>query len=149
MVIAGDQAPAWRTAYRSAKDPPCDGSIQLKTAAPSGARDQLGCRLPGPEGFASGVAEKVWLKTGSANKAPSKSERIIACVTPLLGEHESLAIFNLKAFPPLLHVNHVIGQRADLFNRHRHRAAQLVQIDILHRAALRGFLQRCSRRNDI
>src|SRR5580658_5176252 len=95
MVIAGDQAPAWRTAYRSAKDPPCDGSIQLKTADPSGARDQLGCRLPGPDGLASVVAEKVWLKAGSAKKAPSKSDRII-WVTPLLEEHESPAIFNAR-----------------------------------------------------
>jgi hypothetical protein len=31
------------------------------------------------------VEEKVWLKAGSANKAPSKSDRIMALVTPLLG----------------------------------------------------------------
>src|ERR1700685_922744 len=77
MVIAGDQVPAWRTEYRSAKEPPC-GSIQLKTADPSGVTDQLGCWLPGPEGFASVVAEKVWQKAGSANKALSKSDRIIS-----------------------------------------------------------------------
>jgi hypothetical protein len=57
--------------------------------------DQLGCRLPGPDGFASGVAENVWLKAGSANKATSKSDRVIAWVTPLLGEHGSPAIFNV------------------------------------------------------
>src|SRR5580692_9260192 len=98
MVTTGDQAPACRTAYRSAKAPPCEGSIQLKTAEPSGVTDQFGCRLPGPDGFASGVGVKVWLKAGSANMAPSKSDRIISWVTPLLAEHESLAMFNANSY---------------------------------------------------
>jgi hypothetical protein len=95
MVIAGDQVAPCRTAYLRAKEPPCEGSIQLKTADPSVVTDQLGCRLPGPDGFASGVDEKVWdmagtVKAGSANMAVSKSDRIIRWVTPLLGDHGSL-----------------------------------------------------------
>src|SRR5271169_4308808 len=96
MVVAGDQAAPCRTAYRNANEPP-DGSIQLKTAAPSGATDQFGCRLPGPAGFASGVGEKVWLKSGSANRAPvSSMDWIFTKVTPLLGEHGLVAMFNPK-----------------------------------------------------
>ena len=50
--------------------------------------------LPAPAGFVSGVDENVWLKAGSANKAARKSDRIIAWVTPLLGDHELVASFN-------------------------------------------------------
>src|SRR5580698_7778959 len=84
MVVAWDQAPPLRTAYRRANPPPCDGSIQLNTAAPSGATDQLGCRLPGPAGFASGVTEKVWPKAGSANMAPKSIDWIFTWVAPVL-----------------------------------------------------------------
>src|SRR5580658_8359936 len=84
MVVARDQAPPLRTAYRRANAPPCDGSIQLNTAAPSGATDQFGCRLPGPAGFASEVAEKVWLKAGSANTALRRMDWIFTRVAPVL-----------------------------------------------------------------
>jgi hypothetical protein len=82
MVVACDHDPGCRTAYFKVKAPPCDGSIQLNTAAPSGATDQFGCKLPGPAGFASGVAEKLWLKAGSANTALRKSEWIFTRVAP-------------------------------------------------------------------
>jgi hypothetical protein len=62
----------------------------------------LGCRLPGPDGFASGVEEKDWLKAGSAKKANSSADTalrwidwIFTRVAPLLGDHVSVAIFNL------------------------------------------------------
>src|ERR1700722_4489184 len=93
--MAGDQVPPCLTAYRSEKEP-CEGSVQLNTAAPSGATDQLGCTLPGPDGFASGVEEKVWLSAGSANTALRRIDWIFTRVTPLLGDHVSVAIFNLK-----------------------------------------------------
>jgi hypothetical protein len=76
MVVAGDQVAPCRTAYRSAKEPPDDGSIQLNTAAPSGATDQFGCRLPAPEGLGSGVEVKVWLNAGSAKKAAKRMDGI-------------------------------------------------------------------------
>src|SRR5580704_5469209 len=100
MVIAGDQVAPCRTEYRNEKAPPCDGSIQLNTAAPSGATDQLGCRLPGPDGFASEVDVKVWLNAGtvradSVNTAVRRIDWIFKGVAPLLGDHESVATFNL------------------------------------------------------
>jgi hypothetical protein len=49
------------------------------------------------------VEEKVWLNAGSANRAPSNAGKafrtidwIFTRVTPLLGEHDLVAIFNLK-----------------------------------------------------
>src|SRR5277367_5358493 len=76
MVLATDHAPPCRTAYFSANAPPCDGSIQLNTAEPSGATDQFGCRLPAPAGLVSGVEVNVWLNAGSANKAAKRMDWI-------------------------------------------------------------------------
>jgi hypothetical protein len=58
----------------------------------------VGCRHPAPAGFTSGEDENVWLKAGSANMATSESDRIIAWVTPLLEDHESVGIFNRMDF---------------------------------------------------
>ena len=71
-------------AYRSENESPFEGSIQLKTAEPSEAADQFGCRLPAPDGFARGVEENVWLEAGSANKTARTMDRIITKVTPFL-----------------------------------------------------------------
>ena len=94
--MAGVHETPCLTAYRSANDPPDDGSIQLNTADPSGATDQFGCRLPGPDGFTSEVDVKVWLNAGSAYRTLISIDWIFTRRAPLLADHESVAISNRK-----------------------------------------------------